>query len=293
MGTKADALRARIARLEKMAGKGSCPICRLERRHSWVSADKPRPTPEDPSSVLVTRCEECGSPSRADLSGYPEELRELVRLSCTSTFEDTFTDPRVWAAEYWMAYKLGADEHRRKALREMRKLSESSHEQNDYARRQEMLERKRAREKDPDVKLYNELTAKVNALYVEQFRRLGQKYGERPFPEIDARLDAVEAPDYEHMYKGEPYEHDLGFSPMYEIKEEAKAWKGCAVLEEIVLGGASAHTAGKLADCERLAREVVDAAREKHRAREEKRRLDEAERERWRLERASASAPRA
>jgi hypothetical protein len=79
---------------------------------------------------------------------------------------------------------------------------------------------------------------------------------------------------------------------MYAIEQEAKSWLLCAEMEKVVLGKATRHTADKIADCERRAREVIGAARTKHEEREEKRRAEEAERERQRLERSAASVPR-
>lgn len=122
-------------------------------------------------------------------------------------------------------------------------------------------------------------------------RQLEREHGKNPFPELDARLDAVQKPDYGQLYKGEPFEHDIPFLPMFELEREAKLWVMCAELEKIVLGDVTAHTTGKLADCERRAGELIAAGQAKHEAREEKRRQDEAERERQRLEREAAARP--
>jgi hypothetical protein len=287
---------ARLARLEKLAGKGACPMCRLLRRHTWLDARKPRPKPKDPSLLVTQVCELCGAASNHDLSHYPEELRDLARLYCTSKPDDTFTDPRAWAAQRWMIYRVRAEQSQREALSETKKLSapgQPAHErqQQDYARRQRAREREEARAKDPDVKLYNRLFAEAQGHNARRLKRLKRQYGEHPFPDLEARIGAVEAPNYDALYKGEPYAHAVPFLPIHELKQEAKSWLACAELEKIVLDKVTAHTEGRLADCERRAREVIGAARAKHEEREEKRRAEEAERERQRLER-SAPAPR-
>jgi hypothetical protein len=287
---------ARLSKIEKLAGKVACPSCRLHRRHSWLDSTKPRPKPKDPALSVTVLCEECGAPANYDLSGYPEDLREIVRLYCTSKRADTYTNPRAWAALRWMIYRGEAQKQQRKALREMQKLSapgQSSYQQQqqEYARRQKAREREQARTKDPDAKLYHKLLAEMQAQSARRHRRLERQHGENPFPELDARLDAVQKPDYGQLYKGEPFEHDISFLPMFELEREAKLWMMCAELEKIVLGDVTAHTTGKLADCERRAGELIAAGRAKHEAREEKRRQDEAERERQRLEREAASRP--
>lgn len=279
---------SRLSKLEKLAGKSDCPSCRLYRRHTWLDPSKPRPKLADPSLLVPLVCESCGSPGSYDLSHYPEELRELVRLYCTSKIEDTFTEPRAWAALWWMVYRIAARRERRKALSELRKVeapaqSPYERQQREYAERQRTQERAAARAKDPDVKLYNKLFAESQAHSGRRRERLARRYGEHPFPELEALIAAVEIPDYAALYRGEPYAHDVPFSPMHETTREAKSWLVCAELEKIVLGDVTRHTTGKIADCERRVRELIDAARERHEEREEKRRVREAERERQRL----------
>jgi hypothetical protein len=142
-------------------------------------------------------------------------------------------NPRAWAGQRWAVHRSAARRQARKVTREMRRLSEEAEsayarQQRDYARRQGERERERAREKDPDVKLYKGLLAEAQALYKRRRKRLERQYGERPFPELEARLEAIEGPDYDRLYKGEPYEHDVPFGPMYEMRQEAKSWRACA-----------------------------------------------------------------
>src|SRR5215204_4331577 len=108
---------ARLARLEKLAGKGECPCCRLVKRHRWIDQTKPRASPTDPSLLATSRCEMCGEPSARDLSGYTEDWREVVRLDYTSTSEDRFRDPRAWAAQQWVIHSWAAWDQGRNALR--------------------------------------------------------------------------------------------------------------------------------------------------------------------------------
>jgi hypothetical protein len=280
---------ARLKKLEKLVGKGACPLCRLFRRHTWLDASKRLPKPKDPSLLVTTHCETCSAPSRYDLSYYPEELRELIRLYCTSKLEDTFTNPKAWASYRWVIYEGAARQNQRKALREMEKLSEPSHErgQREYVRRQKDGESKEGRAKDPAVKLYSQLLAEVQAHNTKLHKRLTRQYGEHPFPELESRVAAVQGPDYDAFYRGEPYAHYVPFSAIFDTTQEAKSWFLCAEMEKIVLGDVTRHTANKISDCERRAREVISAARTKHEEREEKRRAEEAERERQRLERSA------
>ena len=275
---------ARLARLERLAGKGACVLCRLTLRHSRLGPAKPQPAPKDPALTAVSRCEACGAPWSYDLSHEPEEdHRELMRLYYESSLEDRYTDPRAWAAQLWLYFWGQAEQLRREASREMRGLSapeepDRESELEDYARRRKQQERERARAKDPDVKLYNRLWAEARAFTERRRRRLARRYGEHPFADL---LTPVKVPNYHTLYIDEPYAYCVSARAVYRLGEEAKAWLLCAEFEKIAVGRVTAHTEGRLADCERRAREVVAAGLAKYEAREEKRRRDEAESERW------------
>ncbi len=102
---------------------------------------------------------------------------------------------------------------------------------------------------------------------------------------------SIAVPNYDALYRGGPYAHAVPFSLVCEIGQGVQSWLMCAELERFVLGSLTAHTSGMIADCERRARELVNAARAKHEEREEKLHAEEAERERQRIYR-SAPAPR-
>ena len=260
---------ARLARLEKLAGKGACPWCRLIQRHTWPDPGKASHGPREPSLLVTRVCDVCGSATATDLSRYPEELRELARLCSTSKLEDTFISPRAWAALSWSLYRGVALRCRREALREMKELAEpaqTAHErqQREYARRQREREREEARAKDPDVKLYGRLLAEASAQSARRVERLKRRYGENPFPELTARIQAVGKPDYYALHRCEPNEYGVPFGPMHQTEREAEAWLRCAEMEKVVLGRVSAHTEGRVADCERRARELVAAVRARH-----------------------------
>jgi hypothetical protein len=274
---------ARLVRLERLAGKGACVLCRVNRRHSWRDPAEPQRAPKDPALTAVTRCEACGAPASYDLSRVPEDLRELMRLCYESSLEDTYTDPRAWAAQLWLHFRQEAEQRRREAAREMRELfapgqSARENQQDDYARERKQRERERARAKDPDVKLYNKLSAEAQAITERKHRRLARRYGKLPFAHL---LAPVEGPNYHSLYLGELYAHVVSARAVFRLGIEARAWLVCAEFERIALGRVTAHTTGRLADCELRAREVVAAGLAKYEAREEKRRSDEAERERW------------
>lgn len=193
---------ARLAKLEKIVGKGMCPYCRLNRRHTWFDATKARPKPKDPDLLVTHQCDLCGTPVSYKLSVYPEDIREIVRLLCTSKLEDAFINPRIWAAQRWLLYWAEARRRRRKARREIQNLSAPPKTYEEQQRRfyeQQKREREQARAKDPDVKHYHKLLAESQALGTLRLRRLERQYGKHPFPDLEARLKAVENPDYRHI----------------------------------------------------------------------------------------------
>lgn len=217
---------ARLARLEKAAGKGACPFCRLSRRHTWRDPAKPPPEPKDPALVAASRCEGCGAPMKYDLSGYPEGVRGMLRLFCAATPEATYTDPRAWASRYWIALFREARRRQREVLREMRKSSAPAQspeqKRSDYMRRQEARERERELAGDADLKLYNDCLAEAQKFRARRDTRLRRKCGDYPFPEVGARLRAVQGADCERLYKGEPDEHLVPFSPMFECSNSGR-----------------------------------------------------------------------
>lgn len=269
--------------MEVSAGMGACPACRLETRHTWLDTSRPRPKPKDPSLLATRLCEACGAPERAELSRFPEDHREILRLCFTASLEDMYTNQRAWAAFRWGQYMTEAGQWRRKALRGVKKLTGPALSPREEARadrdwRQRRREREKALKSDPDVRLYQRLRAEQLALSERLIRPLERKYGVQPFPELEARLEGVEGPDYDRLYKNEPYARDVTFSPLFEIEQEAKMWLACAEAERVVLGGITATTVGKLAGCERLARVVFAAARATYEEREEECQREEAER---------------
>ena len=273
---------ARLARLERLAGKGACVLCRVSSRHSRLDPAKPQPAPKDPALTALSRCEACGAPVRYDLSREPEDLRELMRLYYESSLEDRFTDPRAWAARMWVHFRQMAEQRRREASREIRGLSapeqpDREGELEDYAGRRKRQERERARAKDPDVKLYNKLSAEARAFTERRRKSLARRYGEIPFADLPA---PVKGRNYHTLYLGEPYAHCVSARAVYRLGEEAKAWLLCAEFERIAVGRVTAHTEGRLADCERRAREVVAAGRAKY---EEQQDAGNADRQRWRM----------
>ena len=301
MRTKADGLRARLARLERLAGKAPCPGCRLSRRHSWLDATKPRPEPKDPSLIVTVACEGCGTPHWWDLSGYPEELREVARLGHTSKLEDEFNDPRVWAARRWVVYwsltralRLRAERARRwrDAPRERPARGQGA-----YARRQEG--RELARVSEPDVKLYNRLLAEAGALVERRRRRLERRYGKNPFPDIEVRVAAIiRGPDPDRLTTEEKlaYVRADFFQPPGE--PELRAWLLCAEMEKIVLGDVSAYTVGRIEDGRRRdqggsakLRAWVEMAGGKWPQTEAAPGREESQSERERLEHEAAPAP--
>ena len=152
---------ARLAKLERLAGKGSCPQCRLFRRHTWLGWGQPRPKPKDPALLITDSCDLCGATITYEMSRAPADLLEITRLYSTTTLTDTFTNPRAWAAREWMSCFVTIKQVRRRIRRAAKKGAASG--QAVYQHQQRARERERARAKNPDVKLYNDLLAEWQA----------------------------------------------------------------------------------------------------------------------------------
>jgi hypothetical protein len=284
---------AKLARLEKLAGMGSCPNCRLVVRSSLLSPSNR--TPEDAETTLIRRCPLCGRQMRYDLSEYAADVREIVRLSWGSTFEETFTDPRVWVAWEWWYGRRNARKERRKVLSEIARAARpalSGYERDEAAAARR--EARREREASPGYKLRTKLMAESRAAFTLKRERLEAEHGEDPFPDLAARLNGVTFEGYGHLYRHEPFSPRVRFSEMYHTEMEAKQLLKCAEAEKILLGDVAPSTAAKLAECEHRAKGFIEDARRRHEADEEERRRKEeeqAQRQRELLERSRSAAP--
>jgi hypothetical protein len=152
-----------------------------------------------------------------------------------------------------------ARQWRRKALRGVKKLtgpalSDRERVWEEHAWRRKRREREQALKSDPDARRYQRLRAELLALSKRLVGQLERRYGVLPFHELQALFEGVEGPNYDRLYKNEPYARDVTFSPLFEIGQEARMWQRCAEAERVVLGEATATTAGKIADRARLAR---------------------------------------
>jgi hypothetical protein len=281
MRTNYSRLRARLARAEKLAGKGACPFCRLVRRHSWLDDTKPRPA--GPSLIVVTRCEVCGADERHDLSVYPEELRAVARLGYTSTPEDTYTDPHAWAARCWgIHWDAAWREQRHGESRETWRLP-ATEQPREGAWRRKGREREWA--KDPDIKLYNGLLAEALAPLSRRRKGLEHKYGNNPFPELAALVTELMGP-WSPAEQLERARRQLA-EPETEIREGP--WWVCLEMEKVVLGAASEYTSGKAEERERKARERAAWLKAEHEQLLESLRRRDDEIERLSLERQAAA----
>lgn len=242
---------SKLARLEKLAGRASCPSCRLSNHDLW-----PDPARPDPGPFAVTVCELCGARDLVSLARYDEEQRTILRL-CFRGLEHLFTDPRAWAAQRW----LSAHSHAKR----LRKKPERQPQPEDNSAPPSI---KGSRSERPGMRLRRRLNEDAAAAIKSECARLRARYGENPFPDIDARLTAARGPDFEGAYRFEPFEWAIDFMRLRELKAEADAWAGCAEAERIILGQVRVQTEEALASCERLALELADEARRKHEDRE-------------------------
>lgn len=291
MRTSAAVMRARLSRLERLAGRGRCPCRLFQRKHTWCDPTRAPAEPGVSSLIVIAPCEFCGTTWRYDLSGYPEEVREVPRLYYVSGLEDLYTDPRVRAAQHWMGY--WAEARSRTAPRGARSPPAPAHStlgSEHYERRRRDLERARAREKDPDVKRWLGLLAQSLALIVPRLRRLERRYGKNPFPDVEALVAEFGGPDD----GGTPEERQerarqrlLGQGPPI----RRGPWFVCAEMEKIILGGVSAYTAAEVEECERRELARIAQIRAQEEQLTEMLRQREEERERQRRGR-HAAAPR-
>ncbi len=197
-----------------------------------------------------------------DLSGYPEGVREVVRLHYVSNLECLFTDPRAWAALWWMTSWEAGRRQDRRATRDGLGPSTPApppNGQHGYERRRKDRERERTLEKDPDVKLYLGLLAQARALIAKRVGELERRYGRSPFPELESRVAAILGSDLSPMSLVEKMVRARGMleGPTCRV---GVPWLLCAEMEKIVLGDVSAYTAGMVADCEQRRKEQITQA---------------------------------
>jgi hypothetical protein len=126
--------------------------------------------------------------------------------------------------------------------------------QRDYGRRPGG--RERAREADPNVRLFLGLLEQAKALLDWRLGQLERRHGKNPFPEIESRIAAISGPDPEMMSPEEKLAHarETLKKPAHLI---GVSWPLCAEMEKIVLGGVSAYTSRMLARSERRAQETA------------------------------------
>lgn len=239
---------SRLKRLGQIAGPASCPACRLWRTSLWPNLARPRPEP-----TIIVVCEMCDARTEVSTGSCDEGEVTIMRLA-HGPLENSFTDPRAWAARRWQDANGEAEAHSQKAERDARRASPSP--------------MNRSRKQGPGDRLRQMLFYKAATARIANYARLHARYGADPFPEIRARLEAAEGPDFEGAYRFEPFEWAIDFMRLRELKAEADAWARCAAAERIILGQVRTQTEEALASCERRASELADEARRKHEERQ-------------------------
>ena len=241
----------KLTRVEKLAGKGSCPLCRLTLRHHWPDPSKPNPGPKDHALILSAHCKLCGRKYNVDLSHHPSDLLHMFRIYYGSTMEEEYKHPHAWAAGQWAKNYFTAWLGRRYFTG--RKISK----QTPYPQQQTEHERQAS----SDFKLFSELRAEYKASRERALKRLAARYGDSPFPDLASLIDSVKSKGYAHLYKGEPFHPNISVYKFDIIESEATAMLKCAEAEKIVMGITAPSTVAALAECERRALAEVEAAK--------------------------------
>lgn len=251
-------LEAKLARLEKLAGKDSCPACRLGRQVARPDQGKPKAQQSDPTLLATETCEHCGGKREVDLSAYPEEEREIYRICYEeSSLEALYTNPRAWAASEWLMERLIVQFVRKKKFTGAKRENKGG-------------------KPSPEAKLYVELRDRWNDAQERKRKRLVARYGEKPFPDLAARLEGVKSKDRGHLYKGEAFGRWVSPRLMADLAQDEESWMRCAEAEKFLLGYVLASTHLALEDCDRRASELIEEGRRLHGQEEERRRQREA-----------------
>lgn len=247
-------LKVKLARLEKLAGKDSCPSCRLFGRRRQLTHAKALAA-RDRTLVVSSPCDLCERRSLADLSAHSEHLRELWRLYYVSTLEDKFTDPRAWVAKEglinWIQFKL---KHRRRE-RASEAMSESDSKRQGWARAWAVA---------ADYKLYAKLRAEYDEALSLKRRHLAAAHGENPFFSLEMRISGARYKGFGHLHPGEPFAVDL--DQLTQIHDELTLLLKCAEVDKIVHGHVAPFTTVMIEACEQTALEVIEAGRREHEA---------------------------
>lgn len=258
-------LKAKLSRLEKLAGKGSCPSCRIFGRRRKLMHDEAKDARER-TLVVSSPCDLCERGSLVDLSAYSEHLRELWRLYYVSTLEDQFTDPRAWVAKEGLACwsKFMSELHGHGGGLEANVTADSKRQ---GAGRTWAVA--------ADYKLYAKLRAEYDAALALKRQHLSIKYGENPFFILKMLIDGTRCKGFGHLYPGERFAVDLG--QLSKIHVELTLLLKCAEVDKIVHGHVAPSTAVMIEAYEQRALEVIEAGRRGHEASAWARRREEEE----------------
>jgi hypothetical protein len=241
LSTRIKSLEAAVKRLEAAAGKGQrhCAHCRLKLRHSWPNPSLPKPRPED---WATAKCEFCQSVYLINLSGTPEEERELLRLRYSYTLEDKLTDPKAYALELWFSARPSKHPTRRPSAR-AKKIN------------------------NPNSRALAKLRDEYNKIYGQKWKRLTAKYGERPFPDQTRLIDQVVERERQ---KSKYLNHVPG---LRELEEEETGYLICAELEKIIWGQSRPETLSAVEEMPNRIKAHIEKAEQEDRDRKERFRL--------------------
>ncbi|HYY97958.1 MAG TPA: hypothetical protein VE642_05160 [Pyrinomonadaceae bacterium] len=252
-------MEARVKRIEAAVGKGrrNCPYCR------YASIALPPSRKMRPGEEMVReKCEFCHSEHFSSLRGMSEPEREVGRLIAASTSKDCFTDPRIRAAWLWFGYN--PEKKKAKGVRK--------------------AERDKTKN-DPKARAFFKLDDEYDRLLDIRVKRLKERYGEDPFPEITTLIESIEG-------RGKKNPEDNLIDPeLDDLEREETSRLICAELEKIMFGEVMRSTAAALEDIRGRIAHAVAEALEEGRLREEASRRARPERVPQPNESAEAATP--
>jgi hypothetical protein len=266
--------RVKVSRLESLTGKERCPGCRLTQRHRW-----PDPATRDRSCVVNRRCKLCGRGTPYDLSPYPVDQHEMLRLYFEATLEEEYTHVRVFAAKVWFSYLLKA----RRIQRRERRREARQREAELSANERRMAERERR--SSPRLKLLTRLRDERRTAMGRKRIRMEEKYGRAPFGQVHVRILRATSELLSTLkgYAPKALNDAIGMQGLTRrafLMRDAEVLEylpllNCAEAERVVLGHVTASTAAQLAEWDGALQDMIDFI---ERSLEEKRLKDEEER---------------
>lgn len=218
--TGTNGLKARLKRVEDLAGKGrrNCPSCRLLLRRQWPDPTKPRARPEDFVGVI---CQFCHTESAIYLGNIPEEERDAWRAWYPISTEFWYLNRKANALGMWL--------ERRPQLNQSAQDGHWQQHQQEW--QHQAASRGAAKGQTPGQRLVTELWREKNDLLGRKLKMLWVAYGEMPFRKEQQEL--IESVRAKAEAERKERSHVKGLERFEKLRTEHLV---CAELEKIIWG---------------------------------------------------------